>query len=114
MPTYKCTNCNENKRSRYEAGCYGKCGKRDCRDCCETCGNHSLISTEVTRIGNEIGLRSDNPVLPILQRLKNEVDYGNKQEFHWVIEQRNTDGYFGVAQVLTYQKGGTVVRHTLQ
>ena len=113
MPTYKCSNCNEYKRSKYEAGCYGSCGKKDCRDCCESCGQHTLFSTDVVKIGNELGLRQDNPVLPILQRLKNEVDYGNKRYFHWTIEQRTTQGYYGTAQVITYHKGGAITRHTL-
>jgi hypothetical protein len=81
MPTYKCTNCNEYKRSKYEAGCNGNCGKRDCRECCETCGNHTLVSTEVAVIGNQLGLSQDNEILPILQRMKNEVDFGDKQYF---------------------------------
>jgi len=81
MATYKCTNCDAYKCSKYEAGCYGSCGKRDCRDCCESCGNHTLVSTEVSKIGNQLGLSQDNEILPILQRMKNEVDFGDKQYF---------------------------------
>src|SRR4051794_23573589 len=39
--TYKCMNCNAYKRSRYEAGCRGGCGTDRCRECCESCNQHS-------------------------------------------------------------------------
>lgn len=82
MPTYKCTNCDAYKRSKYEAGCYGSCGRRDCRECCESCGQHTLLSTEVISVTSELGLRVDNPVAQMLQKLKNEVDRGDKSEAH--------------------------------
>nr|CAG8439272.1 2922_t:CDS:2 [Entrophospora candida] len=81
MATYKCTTCETYKRSKYEAGCYGSCGKRDCRDCCETCGNHTLVSVEVSTIGNQL-------------------------------EHRNTQGYYGEAKVITYNKGGSITIQT--
>jgi hypothetical protein len=52
--------------------------------------------------------------LPILQRMKNEVDFGDKQYFQWTIEQRDVRGYYGPAVSIVYHKGGMITRHTLR
>jgi hypothetical protein len=110
MPTYKCTNCNEYKRSKYEAGCYGSCGKRDCKECCESCGNHTLISMEVANISSEIGISVSNPVLRLIQQQINEVDNGVRNQFTVVIDQRTVSGYWGPPTSYTYTRGGTITR----
>jgi hypothetical protein len=77
-----CVNCHDYKRSKYEAGCYGSCGKRDCEHCCSNCGQHSLIETAVINVINELSISKHSPVLGILQRMKEQVDRGDKNEFH--------------------------------
>jgi len=95
MTYYKCTNCNDYKRSKYEAGCYGNCGNRDCKECCESCGNHTLVSMEVANISSEIGISISNPVLRLIQQQINEVEspYSSRRQFTVVIDQRTVNGY---------------------
>ena len=82
MPTYKCTNCNEYKRSRFEAGCRGGCGTDRCRECCESCDRHTLISMDVANITSELGISQNNPILRMAAKYVSEVEDPN----HWRTE----------------------------
>lgn len=108
-----CVTCHDTYRSKYEAGCYGSCGKRDCEHCCSNCGQHSLIESEVIRTINELSISKHSPVLRILQSMKEEVDRGDKNEFSWVIEQRTVSGYWGKPMVLSYNRNsGVITKHS--
>ena len=88
MPTYKCTNCNSYKRSRFEAGCRGSCGTDRCREYCETCNQHTLISMDVANITSDLGVSQNNPILRMAARYISEVEDSNhpRQEAHMTID----------------------------
>jgi len=76
MPTFKCTNCNAYKRSRHDAGCHSSCGG-NCREACETCGRTTLISMDVARITDDLGVSRNNPILKMAVKYISEVEDPN-------------------------------------
>jgi hypothetical protein len=99
-----CTNCKEDRSSKYDAGCYGSCGKRNCKNCCASCGEHTLIETAVVKVSNQLGISRNNPFLNELQRLKNMVDEGEAKEITATIEQATVSGYCGPKRFIIYNK----------
>ena len=112
MPTYKCTNCDKYKRSRHDAGCHGSCGG-NCREVCETCGQATLISMDVARITDELGIRRNNAVLRMAAKYVSEVEDPNhsRTEASITIDKWNTPGYWGPPTIITYRKGGEITRY---
>jgi hypothetical protein len=116
MASYKCTNCDAYKRSKYEAGCYGSCGKRDCRDCCESCGQHTLINMSVVNVTSDMGISQSNPVLKMVTKYINEVEDSDhwRQECSVTIDKWTAPGYWGPPTVITYRRGGNITRYRIE
>lgn len=99
-----CTNCKEDRKSKYDSGCYGSCGKRDCDTCCSYCGQHDLIEASVVRVSNQLGISKNNPLLNELQRLKKMVDNGEAREITCKVEQATVSGYYGPKRFIIYNR----------
>ncbi|RHZ64769.1 hypothetical protein Glove_320g53 [Diversispora epigaea] len=99
-----CTRCKEYRNSRYSS-CKNSCDSGDCEHICATCGQHSLIDSEVVCVGKQLGLNQNNPILEDFQKLKAQVNAGGwRDEFTMEISQRTVEGYFGPKRYIVYDK----------